>query len=87
MAAVFFCVAIALSGVLPLWLDEIIQLRETRNSTPAQLMAANKELVLVAGDLLMKAADFPMADELAQRLRRMVPPQALGVTEMKTLED
>lgn len=43
-----------------------------------QLMAANKELVLVAGDLLMKAADFPMADELAERLRRMVPPQALG---------
>jgi hypothetical protein len=40
VAAVFFCVAIALSGVLPLWLDEIIQLRETRNTTPAQLMAS-----------------------------------------------
>ena len=35
MAAVFFCCAIALSGVLPLWLDEIIQLRQTRNTTPA----------------------------------------------------
>jgi Dolichyl-phosphate-mannose-protein mannosyltransferase len=40
VAAVFFCAAIALSGVLPLWLDEIIQLRETRNTTPAQLMAS-----------------------------------------------
>jgi hypothetical protein len=44
-----------------------------------QLMAANKELVLIAGDLLMQAADFPMADELAKRLKRMVPPQALGL--------
>lgn len=43
-----------------------------------QLMAANKELVAVAGDLLMKVCDFPMADELAERLKRMVPPQALG---------
>jgi hypothetical protein len=40
VAAVFFCVAVALSGVLPLWVDEIIQLRETRNTTPAQLMAS-----------------------------------------------
>ena len=40
VAAVFFCAAIALSGVLPLWLDEVIQLRETRNTTPAQLMAS-----------------------------------------------
>jgi hypothetical protein len=43
-----------------------------------QLMAANKELVMVAGDLLVKVCDFPMADELAERLKRMVPPQALG---------
>lgn len=43
-----------------------------------QLMASNKELVLVAGDLAMKAADFPMADVMAERLKRMVPPQALG---------
>lgn len=31
-------VALALGGTLPLWLDEIIQLRETRNTTPAQLL-------------------------------------------------
>jgi hypothetical protein len=36
------------------------------------------ELMNVIGDLLLKAADFPMADEAAQRLKRMTPPQALG---------
>jgi hypothetical protein len=39
VAILFFLVAIALSGILPLWLDEIIQLRNTRNTTPAQLVA------------------------------------------------
>jgi hypothetical protein len=32
----------------------------------------------VAGDLLMKAADFPMAEDLAERLQRLVPPNVLG---------
>lgn len=32
----------------------------------------------VIGDLLMKALDFDEAQEAARRLRRMVPPQALG---------
>lgn len=36
------------------------------------------QLMNVIGDLLLKAADFPMADEAAQRLKRMAPPQALG---------
>jgi hypothetical protein len=44
----------------------------------SQILAQNKDLTLVIGDLLMKNADFPGADEMAQRLRRMVPPQALG---------
>ena len=33
----------------------------------------------VIGDLLLSAMDFKEAKEAAQRLRRMVPPQALGV--------
>lgn len=37
VAAIFLMIALALGGTLPLWLDEIIQLRETRNTTPAQL--------------------------------------------------
>jgi hypothetical protein len=38
VAAIFLVIALALGGTLPLWLDEIIQLRETRNTTPAQLL-------------------------------------------------
>ncbi len=40
----------------------------------------NPELMGIIGDLVMLAADFPLADEAAERLRRMVPPQALGDT-------
>lgn len=36
------------------------------------------QLAQIIGDLLLKAGDFPMADEAAIRLKRMVPPQALG---------
>jgi hypothetical protein len=34
----------------------------------------------------MRAADFPMAEELAERLKNMVPPQALGGPSPQTLE-
>jgi hypothetical protein len=43
-----------------------------------QIISASPGLMQVAGDLLFKAADFPMAEDLAERLARMVPPQALG---------
>ena len=36
------------------------------------------QLAAIIGDILFRAGDFPMADEAAERLRRMVPPQALG---------
>lgn len=42
-----------------------------------QLMTQNKELVGLIGDLAFKMADFPGADEIAARLKRMVPQQAL----------
>lgn len=39
----------------------------------------NQETLLpVVGDLLFRAADFPYANEIAQRMKNMVPPQALG---------
>ncbi len=38
IAALFFSTAVVLSGVLPLWLDEILQLIETRGTTPSQLI-------------------------------------------------
>lgn len=43
-----------------------------------QIIAASPSLMAIAGDLMFKAADFPMADDLAERMARMVPPQALG---------
>lgn len=43
-----------------------------------QIVQAAPQLMQVAGDLLFKSADFPMAEDLAERLARMVPPQALG---------
>ncbi len=42
-----------------------------------QIASQNPQLMSILGDLLFKAADFPMADELAERMRRMVPEQAL----------
>jgi hypothetical protein len=43
-----------------------------------QIVATAPQIMQVAGDLLFKAADFPMAEELAERLQRLVPPQAMG---------
>lgn len=39
MPAVYLCVAIALSGVLPLWLDEILQLMDTRSTSATVLLS------------------------------------------------
>lgn len=44
----------------------------------SQIAAQDPQLMSIIGDLVMLAADFPLADEAAERLRRMVPPQALG---------
>ena len=37
------------------------------------------QLVSIIGDILFKAGDFPLADEAAARLRRLVPKEALGM--------
>ena len=44
----------------------------------SQIIAHNPAMTSVAGDLMFKAADFPGADVIAERLRNMVPQQALG---------
>jgi hypothetical protein len=38
------------------------------------MSSRNPQLMQVAGDLIMKAADFPMADQLAERLEKTLPP-------------
>jgi len=40
-----------------------------------EIIRGNPDLMKVAGDLMFKAADFPMADELAERLKKLVPPE------------
>ena len=39
-----------------------------------EISARNPQLMQVAGDLVMKAADFPMADQIAERLEKTLPP-------------
>jgi hypothetical protein len=52
--------------------------REQAFSAFSDIVAKAPDLVHVAGDLLFKSADFPLADVLAERLKRGVPPQYLG---------
>ena len=46
----------------------------------SQIASTAPELMSIIGDLVLLAADFPMAEQAAERLKRMVPPQALGET-------
>jgi hypothetical protein len=52
-----------------------------------QIMSQDQDLMKVAGDLLFKAADFPMADEVAERLHRTIPPQILGEGPSPEMQD
>lgn len=44
----------------------------------SQIAAQNPDLMRVIGDLVMRAADFPLAEEAAERIKALVPPAALG---------
>lgn len=44
----------------------------------SQILQTAPQLVNIVGDLLFKSADFPMSEDIAERLERMVPPQAKG---------
>jgi hypothetical protein len=39
------------------------------------------QAAMIIGDLYAKSLDWPGADEIAERLKRMVPPQALGTPD------
>lgn len=45
-----------------------------------ELSGRNPQLMQVAGDLIMKASDMPMAEQLAERLEKTLPP---GLLESK----
>lgn len=52
--------------------------REETFNALVLLLTQAPQLATVIGDLLFRSGDFMFADEAAERLRRMVPPQALG---------
>lgn len=52
--------------------------RQEQFNALTQITAQNPEVFKIAGDILMKSADFPAADELAERIKRAIPPQLLG---------
>lgn len=41
----------------------------------SQIMKESPDLMKVAGDLLFKAADFPMAEQVAERIKHTIPEQ------------
>ena len=43
-----------------------------------ELASRDPKLMEVAGDLIMRAQDFPFAEELAQRLARTIPPNIMS---------
>jgi hypothetical protein len=49
--------------------------RQEAAESYTQLSQANPLLFTAAGDLIMKSMDLPYADEIAERLKAMLPPQ------------
>lgn len=52
--------------------------REEAFNALTLILTQNPGLTGIIGDIMFRAGDFPMAEEAAERLKRMVPPQALG---------
>ena len=60
--------------------------RQEAYAALSQIASTAPELMSVIGDLVLLAADFPMAEQAAERLKRMVPPQALGETNGQVVQ-
>lgn len=58
--------------------------RQEASDALTSLTQANPQLMQVAGDIVMRSYDFPMADELAKRLEKTLPP---GLAEQKKNEE
>ena len=55
--------------------------RQEAAASMMEMMRGNAPLMQIAGDLMVKAMDWPMADDLAKRLKAAVPPQILQASE------
>jgi hypothetical protein len=51
-----------------------------------QIASQNPKIMDIAGDLMFKVADFPMADELSQRFAKVIPPNITGDAPNPQLE-
>jgi hypothetical protein len=52
--------------------------RQEASEAILQIITQAPNMMPVVGDLLFRNLDFPGAEEIAERLKNMVPPQALG---------
>lgn len=52
--------------------------RQEAFDSMALILTQNPAMAALIGDIMLRAGDFPMADEAAERLKRMVPKEALG---------
>lgn len=52
-----------------------------------ELAARNPQLMQIAGDLIMRAQDFPYADKLAERLAKTLPPELQDEKEGQGKQD
>lgn len=52
--------------------------RQEAFNAMTQIASQSPEFMKIGGDLLWKAADFPMADELAERWEKTIPPNITG---------
>lgn len=51
--------------------------RQEQVTMMTTILASNPNLWQSAGDLIVKALDFPMADELAERIKKTLPPELI----------
>ncbi len=55
--------------------------REEARESMLAATQANPQLWMIAGDLIIKAMDWPYAKEIAERIKRSIPPQITGDEE------
>lgn len=61
--------------------------RQEAAETLTALSQTDPTLMQVAGDLIIKQFDYPMADEIAERKRMMLPPQILQAINSEQKQD
>lgn len=61
--------------------------RQEAGEAMAQLFQGNPQLMPLIGDLFFRSQDWPMAEDIADRLKLMLPPQILQAEEQEDGQD